>query len=62
MCRTVNMSKLQKMHSVHKRFGQYDCRRAIGKFRGREYEVWYTTDIPIPGGPFKLGGLPGLIL
>lgn len=51
-----------KLYPEHKRFGQYDCRRAIGKFRGREYEVWYTTDIPIPSGPFKLGGLPGLIL
>jgi GLPGLI family protein len=46
----------------HKRFNQYDCRRATCKFRGREYEVWYTLDIPIPSGPFKLGGLPGLIL
>ena len=46
----------------HKRFGKYDGRRATGFFRGREYEVWYTLDIPIPSGPFKLGGLPGLIL
>jgi GLPGLI family protein len=49
-------------HPEHKRFGQYDCRRATGKFRGREYEAWYTLDIPIPSGPYKLGGLPGLIL
>lgn len=46
----------------HKRFGQYSCSHARGKFRGREYEVWYAPDIPIPSGPFKLGGLPGLIL
>lgn len=46
----------------HKRFAQYDCRRATGRFRGRDYEVWYTLDIPIPSGPYKLGGLPGLIL
>jgi GLPGLI family protein len=46
----------------HKRLGQYDCSHATGKFRGREYDVWYTPDIPIPSGPFKLGGLPGLIL
>ena len=46
----------------HKRFGQYDCHRATGKFRGRDYEAWYTLDIPIPTGPHKLGGLPGLIL
>ena len=50
------------LHPEHKRFGQYDCRRATGKYRGRDYEAWYTLDIPIPSGPFKLGGLPGLIL
>ena len=50
------------LHPEHKRFGLYDCRRATGMFHGREYEAWYTLDIPIPSGPFKLGGLPGLIL
>jgi len=50
------------LHPEHKRFGQYDCRRATGIFRGREYEAWYTLEIPIPSGPYKLGGLPGLIL
>jgi GLPGLI family protein len=50
------------LHPEHKRFGQYDCRRATGKYRGRDYEAWYTLEIPIPTGPFKLGGLPGLIL
>jgi GLPGLI family protein len=50
------------LHPEHKRFGQYDCRRATGMFHGREYEAWYTLDIPVSSGPFKLGGLPGLIL
>jgi GLPGLI family protein len=50
------------LHPNHKRFGQFDCRQATGIFHGREYEAWYTLDIPIPSGPFKLGGLPGLIL
>lgn len=45
-----------------KRFGTYECQKAKGAFRGRVYEVWYTLDIPISSGPFKLGGLPGLIL
>lgn len=50
------------LYPEHKRFGTYDCRRAMGKFRGREYEAWYAPEIPVPSGPFKLGGLPGLIL
>jgi GLPGLI family protein len=42
--------------------GGFTCEKATGHYRGRDYEVWYTPDIPIPSGPFKLGGLPGLIM
>lgn len=45
-----------------KKIGNLEARRAKGDFRGRTYLVWYTLEIPIPSGPFKLGGLPGLIL
>lgn len=40
----------------------YFCRKAIGAFRGRMYTVWFCEDIPVSSGPFKLEGLPGLIL
>lgn len=31
-------------------------------FRGRKWTVYFTEDIPLPLGPWKLGALPGLIL
>lgn len=38
------------------------AKKAIGKFRGRTYIVWFTKEIPLPYGPWKLFGLPGMIL
>ncbi len=45
-----------------KKINNYLCQKAIGNFRGREYTVWFTNDIPLGFGPWKLNGLPGLII
>lgn len=51
-----------KISSKHKTVMGYKCQSATVEFRGREYEVWYTIDIPLSFGPWKFQGLPGLIL
>ncbi len=40
----------------------YKCFRAATDFRGRKWNVWYAPDLPFNAGPWKLSGLPGLIL
>lgn len=51
-----------KITNETKQIANYICTKATTKFRGRNYEVWFTDEIPISAGPWKIHGLPGLIL
>ena len=38
------------------------CQKATCRFRGRDFVAWFAADVPVKGGPWKFGGLPGCIL
>lgn len=44
------------------KLGIYNIQKAETDFGGRHWIAWFTTDIPLLFGPYKFGGLPGLIL
>lgn len=51
-----------KMIEADTTISEYKCQKAEDRLRGRKWIVWFTPDIPVADGPWKLCGLPGLIL
>ncbi|MBR6826697.1 MAG: GLPGLI family protein, partial [Prevotella sp.] len=39
----------------------YACQSATAEYHGLTWNVYYTEEVPASIGPWKLGGLPGLI-
>ncbi|KMQ63838.1 hypothetical protein ACM40_03420 [Chryseobacterium sp. BLS98] len=51
-----------KMSSETTKIGDYKVQKATTDFAGRKWTAWFTTDLPYQDGPYKFGGLPGLIV
>lgn len=42
--------------------GGLKCEKATTHFKGRDYTAWFYPGLPLHAGPWKLCGLPGLIV
>ena len=51
-----------QIQAEKKEISGYMVHKATTSFAGRDYIAWFTSEIPIPDGPYKFAGLPGLIL
>lgn len=51
-----------KFISESKKILGFDCQKATAYFGGRNWEAWYSTEVPFQDGPYKFSGLPGLIM
>ncbi|MCO4302983.1 GLPGLI family protein [Riemerella anatipestifer] len=51
-----------KLVDETKLVNSFSCKKAELRFKGRDWIAWYSAEIPFPYGPYKFGGLPGLII
>jgi len=51
-----------KISSDTATYGGLHCQKAVGHFKGRDYTAWFCPDMPLHVGPWKLNGLPGVIV
>ena len=65
----VNMYEFEEVRkpdwnivSEKEKIGDWNVQKATTNYLGRDWEAWFTTDIPIQDGPYVFQGLPGLIV
>lgn len=51
-----------KISSDTATYGGLHCQKATAHFKGRDYTAWFCPDMPLHVGPWKLNGLPGVIV
>lgn len=61
--KVIRKLKLKWSLSTEKRIIEgYNCQKATVNFGNRQWEAWFTQEIPVQEGPYIFGSLPGLIV
>ncbi|KMQ67702.1 hypothetical protein ACM39_12675 [Chryseobacterium sp. FH2] len=55
-------SQIWKLTDEKKKIKDLTLQKATTHWGGRNWTVWFTTEIPFQEGPYKFHGLPGLII
>lgn len=50
------------LYSEHDTICSQPCQKAIGEYGGRKWVVWFAENLPTRFGPWRLNGLPGLVM
>ena len=58
----LTLPKWHILENDKKEISGYLCQKAITNYLGRDWIVYFTPEIPYSYGPWKLWGLPGLII
>ncbi|MDF2832310.1 GLPGLI family protein [Chryseobacterium indoltheticum] len=51
-----------EISNTTKKISGFNCQKAVTNYKGRKWEAWFTSDIPLSKGPYIFDGLPGLIV
>jgi GLPGLI family protein len=59
---TEPMDLKWKIEPETMKIDKYTAQKATTSYGGRNWTAWFTNEIPLSNGPYKFGGLPGLII
>lgn len=57
----IQKNPIWRIYSEKKIWKNYSLQKAIAKINGREWIVWFSSEVPISDGPYLFKGLPGLV-